>query len=170
MFDYVITTRPLQAREAVRLSVALRETPNILGYLPQELLRFPDALVVTKQPENGFAGVCLTKKLPQNWVDIAVIYVFPEYRTHGIGTALFQRALRDLRAQQKRVLCVSREDSVLRLMREEKMRFIHSWQIPFLLQMAYSRHYLSLYRLGEAIRKQAVYPSQPLFRYAVTER
>ncbi|MDX1931887.1 MAG: GNAT family N-acetyltransferase [Capsulimonadales bacterium] len=160
-------TRPLTEAEALRLSLALRDTPNILGYLPGELTGFSDALVVESTTDGTLAGVCLIKRLPMNWADLAVLYVFPEHRNRGIGTRLFRDAFARLRTERRHILCVSREPSVLRRMEAERMRFIGSWQLPLPVQWAYSRHYMSSYRFREAFRKQAVFPKQPPFRYAV---
>lgn len=161
-----IITRPLTANEADALSQALRNTPNILGYSPHELRRFPDALLVLT-PDGMLAGVCLVKYLPQKWADIAVLYVFPGFRRQGIGERLLFAALARLKLNEWNVLCVSREPSVIRWMGKAEMELVKSPPLPFYASFAYGRHYLSGYRFKEGVRKAFHYGKQPAFRYGV---
>lgn len=163
-----LSERSLGREEAERLSTALKETPNILGYTPRELQNFHEVIVAHADGEDGgAAGVCILKPMPGRWTDIAVIFVFPEYRRRGIGSRLFTAAIQRIRDQKRHVLCVSRDASIIRLMERDGMRFISSMLLPWPVQYAYSIHYSSVYRFKEALRKAAIFRGQPPFRYAV---
>jgi len=164
---YSSTERALTRDEAVRLSAAIRKTPNILGYPPKELQGFPDCLIATLE-DGTFAGVCLTKHLAGVWSEIAVVYVFPEFRGQGIGTALFQAGFRKLQSADQRILCISREPIILRRMEAAGMRYISAWRLPFSIHVVKFWYMQSVYRQCEAFRKIAVFRGQPAFRTAVT--
>jgi len=74
--EFRIAARGLGADEAARLSQALRETPNILGYRPEELQKLPDCLVAETVAGGETAGIFLAKRLAPGWTDMAVLYVF----------------------------------------------------------------------------------------------
>jgi GNAT superfamily N-acetyltransferase len=165
---FVLLDRPLRPDEAQQVSASIRETPNILGYSPRELLSLPSCLVA--ETDTGeLAGVCAVKRLSRNWSEIAFILVFPTYRKQGIGSALFRLACRRLESQGRTALCISRETSVLRLMEEAGMRFVPEWQLPLAVHMARMRHYASVYRFCEGFRKIPMYKNQPPFQYAIRD-
>lgn len=165
---FTLIDRPLRPDEARLVSGAIRETPNILGYSPRELLALPSCLVA--EAENGaFAGVCAIKRFTQKYSEITFILVLPAYRKRGIGAALFHEAFQRLRNQGYTILCISREPSILRLMEEANMNFIAEWRLPLVVHLAKMHHYSSLYRFCEGFRKGPMYSGQPPFRYAVWE-
>ncbi|MBC8103894.1 MAG: GNAT family N-acetyltransferase [Cytophagales bacterium] len=166
-FAYTIRERRLLPDEARMLSSAIRETPNILGYLPRELLAFSSCLVAESTGDGVFAGACLTKHLGRNWCEISLVLVLAGHRRKGVGSALFRAAFEGLREQNRQILCVSREASILRLMEAGGMRFLPEWQLPLPVRIAQARHYSSLYRFREGLRKIPMYRDQPPFRYAV---
>jgi GNAT superfamily N-acetyltransferase len=162
----IITQRSLTEAEATTLSQAIRETANILGYLPRELSKQPVAFVA--EVDGAFAGACVVKRLSSRWSEIGVVLVLPPFRRRGIGSALFEQAFTYLQGENRRVLCTSREPSVLRLMESAGMRFIKEWQLPFAVHVALMRHYSSVYRFKEARRKMPMYKGQPPFRSAIS--
>ena len=164
---FSLVERALTRDEAVRLSAAIRETPNILGYPPKELQTFRHCLIA-ETDTGAFAGVCILKRLAGSWWDLAVVYVFPEYRGQGIGTALFLAGFRHLQDSGQHILCTSREATILRLMAAQGMCDIPDWRLPLGVHLAKSRHYmLSGYRWREAFRKAPMYHDQPPFRTMV---
>lgn len=160
-----ITRRSLTETEAAILSQAIRETPNILGYLPRELAKQPVAFVA--QVEGEFAGACVVKRLSRHWSDIGAVLVLPEFRKQGIGSVLFRQSFAHLQSENRHILCTSREPFILRLMEQAGMRFVHEWQLPFVVHWALMRHYANGYRVKEGWRKMPMYKGQPPFRSAI---
>lgn len=163
---FTIESRPLCPDEAAQMSAAIRETPNILGYLPRELLTFGPCYVVQTE-EGQFAGACVVKKLSARWWEIAAIVVLPAFRKQGIGAALFHQALDDLKQRNVPILCVSCEPSVLRLMERAQMRFVSDTRLPLVVHFAKMRHYSSWYRTREGFRKMPLYHGIGPFKSAV---
>jgi GNAT superfamily N-acetyltransferase len=165
---FTLVDRPLLPDEAHQVSAAIRETANILGYSPQELLKIPSCLIA-EAGDGGFAGVCAIKRYSPKCSEIVFILILPDYRRQGIGSALFREAFRRLREENQTILCISREPSILRLMEEMEMRFVSEWRMPPLVQLAKFRHYANLYRFRESFRKAPMYRGQPPFRYALKD-
>jgi GNAT superfamily N-acetyltransferase len=165
---FTLLDRPLRPEEAQLISEAIRETPNILGYSPQELLAISSCLIA--EAEGGeLAGVCVVKSLSRQWSEMAFLIVLPAHRKKGVGTALFRKAFLRLSSQGVTILCISREPSVLRLMDEAGMQYLPEWRLPLAVHLAKIRHYSSLYRFREGFRKIPLYQNQPPFQYAVKE-
>ncbi len=96
---FTLLDRPLRPDEAQQVSAAIRETPNILGYSPRELLCIPSCLVA-ETGSGEIAGICGLKRLSRKWSEIAFILVFSPYRKQGIGSALFRLACRRLESRE----------------------------------------------------------------------
>ena len=163
---FTLVDRPLRREEAQQISEAIRETPNILGYSPRELLSF-GACLVAEAANGEMAGVCVVKRVARHWSELTFLIVLPAFRQQGIGSALFRTAFQRLSDGGDTILCISRETSILRLMEEAQMRFIPEWQLPLAVHLAKMRHYSSFYRFREGFRKTPMYQGQPPFRYAV---
>ena len=163
---FTLVDRPLLPEEAQQVSRAIRETPNILGYSPRELLSFASCLIM-ETTDGDLAGVCVTKHLSRSCSEIGFILILPLYRRQGIGSALFHIALQRLVEQRRTILCVSREPSILRLMEASGMRFLPEWRLPVAVHLARMRHYSNAYRFCESFRKMPMYRNQPPFRCAI---
>lgn len=165
---FILVDRPLRPHEAHQVSSAIRETANILGYPPRELLAIRSC-IVAEADDGTLAGVCAIKRLSRTCSEIAFILVLPDYRRQGIGSALFRQAFQRLADQEQTIICISREPSVLRLMEEAGMRFLPEWRLPLIAHLARMRHYASAYRFRESFRKIPLYRCQPPFRYAIRD-
>ncbi len=166
--SFTLVDRPLLPDEARQVSAAIRETANILGYAPGELLKIPSCLIA-EASDGGFAGLCVVKRYSPTCSEIVFIVILPAYRKQGIGSALFREVFRRLREEKQTILCISRESSVLRLMEEADMRFVPEWRLPLAVHLAKFRHYANIYRFCESFRKGPMYRSQPPFRYALKD-
>lgn len=167
---FTLEERRLRQEEATLLSAALRETPNILGYLPRELTKYAGCLIAVTEEGTRLAGVCIPKRPAPGWSEVAILYVFADYRNQGLGSVLFHAMLDRLRATGDTIYCISREPSVLGWMTGAGMHFVPDWRLPFLVQFARWRHYQSLYRFRETLRKARLYRGQPPFRCAVLKK
>ncbi len=164
-----IVHRPLTRAEAVRLHLALKETPNILGYTVRELQRFSDVYAAEDKNESGetkFAGACFSVDLMQGWTEIAALCVLPEWRSCGIGAALFAAAWQRAQQRQRHLYVLSRNPQVIHWMRARGMQVDGShFRAPAAVQWYMARHMASGYRFREAFRKRrAIAQCPPLLQ------
>ena len=146
--------RRLTPVEAIILHDELKTTPNILGYLPEELLTFGTGLVAVDADTGAFAGACLTKDLRWQWSDIALLYVCPAYRGAGLAARLFDAAYTNLQARARHIYVFSRTPTVIRWMRERGMTVsVSPFAAPFAANIDAFWHMMSRYRWQEAGRK-----------------
>ena len=148
-----IIHRPLTQAEAGQVHLALKDTPNILGYTVRELMRLSDVYV--GEEEGRFAGVCFSVDLRQNWTEIAVLCVLPEFRGRGVGHALFQAAWERARARRRHVYVLSRNPQVVEWMKAQKMEIGGKMRhAPAAVHWHMARHMASGYRITEGFRKR----------------
>lgn len=159
----MLIQRPLTPSEAVVLHEELKTTPNIIGYLPQELTRFKEVFVA--EVDGSFAGACLSKDLLFGWTDIAVLYVLPAFRGQGVGAELYTAGWEQARRRGRHIVTLSRSPEVIHLMKRFGMEVSTSmWSAPLALHLHMNRHMMSLYRMREAARKSNRMQTQsPLF-------
>ena len=147
-----MTHRPLSLEEAQTLHELIRLTPNILGYLTRELLRFRDVWVA--EADGAFAGACLSVDLPFGWTEIAVLYVVEEFRGKGIGGALFERACRTIESRGRHIFVISRTPSVLKMMGDRGMVLQKDFlKAPLAVHIYNQKYMASCYRTVEMFRK-----------------
>ena len=148
-----IIHRPLMQAEAVRVHLALKDTPNILGYTVQELTRLLD--VYAAEAEGQFAGLCFSVDLGRNWTEIAAVCVLPEFRGRGIGHALFQAAWERAQKRRRHVYMLSRNPQVIEWMSARGMEVGGKMRrAPLAVHWHLARHMASGYRMTEGFRKR----------------
>ena len=158
--------RSLTRDEAETLHALIRLTPNILGYRTAELMGFNDVWIA--EWEGTFAGACLLVDLPLGWTEIAVLYVLEEFRGKGIGKELFDRAWRMAQDRKRSIYVISRDASVLKLMRERGMRIERNLlKAPLAVHLYNGKYMASPYRIGEALRKIPLSRGKPPFLFGV---
>ncbi len=159
-----IVHRPLTLPEAQRLHEALRETPNILGYTVRELLGLSD--VFAAQEDGKFAGVCFSVDMAQNWTEIAVLFVLPQFSGLGIGTALFKAAWDRANERGRHVYMLSRNPQVVGWMRARGMEVrAAGWKAPLAVHGYMARYMASRHRWSESFRKRrAIRQCPPLMQ------
>ena len=162
-----ITHRPLTREEAIRLHQDLKSTPNILGYTVRELLRLSDVYVA--EVNDAFAGACWSVDLACGWTEIAVLYVFPEFRGEGIGCRLFDCAWSSARSRQRHLYILSRNPQVIQWMKERGMTVNGKlWCAPLAVQWYMTWYMTSWYRWCESIRKhRAIQQCPPLLQGSI---
>lgn len=145
--------RPLTLPEARLLADALRDTPHVLGYLPAELTAFR-IVRVARAPGGALAGACLCRDLAGGWSEISLCCVLPEHRGRGIGRALLDQSLADLRARGRKVYVLSRTPEVVRWMERAGFTLTRNpFAAPWPVHLYALRHYASAHRFREARRK-----------------
>jgi GNAT superfamily N-acetyltransferase len=147
-----IVYRPLTPDEARLLHHELRTTPNIIGYTTGELRAKRDVFV--GEIGGRFAGLFFSVDLPFGWTELAVLYVLPEFRGHGLGRALFDAAFQRAEERKRHILILSRNPAVVGWMREKGMDVT---AVGIKAPLAYHLHSLVYmahpYRNLEAFRK-----------------
>jgi GNAT superfamily N-acetyltransferase len=144
--------RRLTDTEAKQLHEELKTTPNIFGYTINELVRFRDVFIA--EAEGRFAGACISKDLHFGWTDIAVLYILPEFRGRGLGSALYTAAWQRAWQRGRHIFTLSCSPEVIHLMERFGMELRpEMWKAPLAVHLHMNRHMMSLYRIKEAIRK-----------------
>lgn len=159
----MLIQRKLTHAEASVLHEELKTTPNILGYVPGELLRFTEVFVA--EVEGNFAGVCLSKDLAFGWTDIAVLYILPAFRGRGLGRELYTAAWQRAQQRGRHIFTLSRSPEVIHLMERFGMELTRSmWKAPLAVHLHMNRHMMNWYRIREAMRKsKQMHAQSPLF-------
>jgi len=148
-----IVHRPLTQSEAVLVHLALKDTPNILGYTVRELTRLSD--VYAAEEDGQFAGVCFSVDLRQNWTEIAALCVLPEFRGRGIGRALFDAAWERAQERRRHVYMLSRNPQVIGWMQARGMDVGGKFRdAPPAVHWYMASHMASGYRMREGFRKR----------------
>lgn len=147
-----IVHRPLTLEEARLLHRELKSTPNIIGYTVGELRAKRDVFV--GEVDGRFAGLFFSVDLPFGWTELAVLYVLPAFRGHGLGRTLFDSAYRRAEERRRHIFVLSRNPAVVEWMREKGMEVS---AVGFKAPLAYHLHsffYMAHpYRNIEAFRK-----------------
>ena len=159
-----IIHRPLTQSEAALVHLALKDTPNILGYTVRELTRLSDVYAATA--DGQFAGMCFSVDLRQNWTEIAAVCVLPEFRGRGIGHALFNAAWEQAQARRRHVYVLSRNPQVIGWMTARGMEVGGKMRdAPLVVHWHLARHMASGYRMTEGFRKRkAIRECPPLLQ------
>lgn len=146
--------RPLTRSEAEQVHEALKETPNILGYTVRELLKLTD--VFAAEADGGvFAGVCFSVDMPQNWTEIAAVFVFPDFEGRGLGTALFDAAWARAEARRRHLYLLSRNPQVVKWMQARGMEVSAAgWKAPLAVHWYMAGYMASRHRWTESFRKR----------------
>jgi GNAT superfamily N-acetyltransferase len=114
-----VTQRMLTTDEARTIHLALRTTPNILGYTIGELKSQRQMFVATVEGE--FAGICFNTDLLFGWTEIAVLYVLDHHQGKGIGKTLFDTAFAQCQERQRHIFILSRNPVVVHWMEQKGM-------------------------------------------------
>jgi GNAT superfamily N-acetyltransferase len=160
--------------EAKFLIEQIKFTPNIIGYTLKEWLN-AEHIIVAKNEYGELLGVCLSYDIAESWTKIAVLLVLKEFRSQGIGKALFYNSVADAISRQKNVYTISCNPIVINLMdRLQFTKFNSLLKFP----EAYQKHKLTIYfdnlqwlvnsyRMQEIIRKKLVYKLNDPFFYGL---
>lgn len=155
-----VVHRPLSLVEAKQVHAALKETPNILGYTVRELTHFSDVFVA--EVDGMFAGVCFSVDLTQNWTEIAVLFVLPEFEGQGLGTALFEAAWARAGQRRRHLYVLSRNPQVVGWMKARGMEVgAVGWKAPWAVQWYMARYMASRHRWAEGFRKRRAISACP---------
>jgi GNAT superfamily N-acetyltransferase len=172
-----IIKRKVNESEARLLVRHIKSTPNIVGYTFDEWLNNEHTFIA--EDELGqLLGACLNYDINPKWTKIAALYVLEEFRSKGIGKALFYESVNDATNRGKNVYTISCNSIVLNIMSElEFTTFTNLIEFPSAYiddRLGFYIHTLewlsSAYRIKEIIRKQFVCRPQQPFVYGLKSR
>jgi GNAT superfamily N-acetyltransferase len=165
MSNFLIKNRQLKSHEIDLVINAIKRTPNITGYTKKEWEKFGRVFVAEVNME--FAGVAVNVSISDEWEELAVLLVLEKFRGQGIGKALFNVALEDIKTKHKNAYTTSRNPIVLKLMKENGFKFLSLSKLPLPITLFNLKFICSFYRLSEFLRKQKAFPKQEAFKYGV---
>jgi N-acetylglutamate synthase-like GNAT family acetyltransferase len=157
-----IGKRSLSKSEAEIISSEIALTPNIIGYLPYELTRLDDVLVIENQTEIiGMLAYIETKK----FIDLKIIIVREKFRHEGYGSELFH-AFFDLQVTTKKpIYTVTKDPAMIHLVKGAGFVPVRLFQLPVPCILHQSKMIFSRYRIKELIRKSIEFRGGAKFSY-----
>lgn len=169
-----IIKRKIRESEAKLLVERIKFTPNIIGYTIEEWLGSEHVFIAEDQ-QGELMGACLNYDIARDWTKIAALYVLDEFRSKGIGKALFYESFNDSIARQKNIYTISCNPIVISLMGELEFTIfggLQDFPASYVAdQVDFYLHTLqwlaSPYRIMEITRKQFVCRPQQPFLYGL---
>lgn len=157
-----ISKRTLSKGEAVIFSKEITQTPNIVGYLPRELLKLSNVLVIENKTEIiGILAYVETKK----FVDLKLMIIRGKFRGKGYGAKLFKNCTDLLADTKKPMYAVTKNPVVIHLLKQAGFVQVRFIQLPVPCMLHQLRMIFSLYRIKEFIKKSIQFPREAKFTY-----
>lgn len=157
-----IEKRKLTKEEAEIISDEIKNTDNIVGYLPSELVDFGDFLVV--KDGDIFIGVLLYKEYI-NFVDFKIFFIRKAFRCKGYGKLLFANFLKEVNNSKKMIYTVTRNPIVAILVKEVGFMEVNFFQLPLGIILHQVKMLFSRYRIKEFYRKGLLNPKKEKYSY-----
>jgi len=145
----------------------IQKTVNITGYTKKEWAHFNTIFIAYY--EQNFAGVCVNISINNQWEELAVLFVLPQFQGKGIGTLLFETGLHAILSEGKKAYTTSRNELVITMMKQQKFQFVPLKKLPLSIQFFNLRFVLSSYRIQEFFRKKMYSSKLPEFMFGVKE-
>jgi GNAT superfamily N-acetyltransferase len=161
--SFLFQRRSLTQEEAVHLIRRIADEPNITGYNIREWTRSRDIFLLYDLAQRRVAATVLVHHLLGRWSEIAVVYVFPEYRSMNLATQLLQQTIYTIRFEPRSYVIYYADAKMERLLsrcgftifdtEQSIFRFHTPWRLYF--SVLYKPQWLSnLYRIKEIYRKR----------------
>lgn len=141
--------RNLTAQEVETISDEIKNTKNITGYTPAELLKLGNMLVAIE--DKTITGVLYYKE-HQKFIDLKIMIVIAKWRGRGIGRELFQKFIAKAK-KNKKIYTITKSPEVIALISKAGFKNVGWFGLPVLAQLNEIAKGFSLYRIKEAFRK-----------------
>lgn len=115
--NITITKRAMTTAEADLLVDRVKRTPNIIGYSRQEWLSSKHTLIA-EAVDGSLAGACLNYNVHRSWRKISALIVLENYRSQGVGKALFYKSCDEAILEKKNIYTISANPIVLKMMQD----------------------------------------------------
>ncbi|MFC4608491.1 GNAT family N-acetyltransferase [Streptomyces maoxianensis] len=177
--EFELQRRPLTRSEAAEIMRHIKDSPDITGYSAAEWTGRRDTFALVSPKTGKLAGALLVHHLVGRWSEIAVVFLFEEYRGGGLGRQLLQGALRTLKSADRKLLLFFCSPGMGRLSAEagfdilaDEAEFTRgSLRRKLFLSVLYKAQWLcSAYRLREIRRKRREFACSFEFKVAVLMR
>lgn len=164
MRTQIISKRKLSKLEAVDFAAQITETPNIVGYLPKELQRLNDVIVIGNRNQ---AEAMLVYVETGEFIDLKILIVKKESRGHGLGHKLFLDFIERFGKTPKPIYCVTKNKIVIEMLEQQGFKKIGFYNLPLPCILHQSKMIFSLYRTKEYLRKLIKFHGQDKFKYYI---
>jgi len=171
---FVLRRRSPTVAEAKKLVMAIRDTPKISAYPVSAWMK--GGALLAELEDGTVAGACLQDDFFGRWTEIAVLFVFEEFRGWGIGAALLAEARALLHARRRHVMIMSNNPLVTGMLPKHRFQILpsraefpdnlrpHRAALTWIYDL---RWWMSAYRIREIIRKRRVFGRQPPYTYGL---
>lgn len=139
-------------------------TDNIAGYLPSELLRFGEMIVL--EDNDGTAQGIVYYAEHKTFLDLKLMIVKESARGKGYGRALFESTKEHLKNIGKIVYTVTRNPITMKMAEEVGLKRVSFLQLPVPIILNQIKMAFSFYRAKEVFRKGLF--GKPKFTYWIT--
>lgn len=144
----------------------LRHDQNITGLSASEIIHAPKVIVA--MIDGRAVGFCTAHSPLPSCAVLSVLFVHPDFRSRGIGCAMFIRMSQELQSSSRTVVASSRNPAVLAWLRENRYNIYASlWKLPTSAIICLVWHACSWYRLRQFIWKKTHGYSLDHFQYAI---
>jgi GNAT superfamily N-acetyltransferase len=176
---FELQRRPLTRPEAAEIMLRIRESSRITGYSAAEWTGRRDTFALVDPVTGRLAGALLVHHLVGGWSEIAVVFLFEEYRGRGLGRQLLQGALRTLATADRKLLLFFcspdmgglAAEAGFEILADEEEFARGSVRRRLFLSVLYKAQWLcSVYRLREMRRKRREFACSFEFKVAVLTR
>jgi GNAT superfamily N-acetyltransferase len=161
--NFLFQRRSLTLGETVPLIQSIANEPNITGYSTREWMRSRDVFLLYDKEHHRIAAAILVHHLLSRWSEIAVVYVYPEYRGLNLATILLQQTIETLRFKQRKYIIYYSDSRMENLLNRcgfttssgdnSVLHLRTSWRVYF--STIYKPQWLcNLYRIKELHRKR----------------
>ncbi|MFB8027802.1 MULTISPECIES: hypothetical protein [unclassified Streptomyces] len=171
--------RPLTRPEAAEVMREIRQSPHITGYSAGEWTGRRDTFALVDTGTGRLAGALLVHHLAGRWSEIAVVFLFDEYRGRGLGQRMLRGALCALEPGGRDLLLFFCSSGMGRIAGESGFDVLAgeaeftrgSLRRRLFLSVLYKAQWLcSAYRLREIRRKKREFRCSFAFKVAVMTR
>jgi N-acetylglutamate synthase-like GNAT family acetyltransferase len=162
MTDASITHRQLTRKEAGILSEEIKQTPGITGYLPEQLMRIKDVLIL--ESNGNFIGAfCYTET--NHFIERKLLLIREKYRGKGYGTQLLGRFAVMYGSTSKPIYAVTKNPITIELLCAAGYVKVPFRKLPVRIILNQIMMIFSVYRIREYVRKQFAFPGSGEFSY-----
>ncbi|WP_406462036.1 hypothetical protein OHB07_10810 [Streptomyces sp. NBC_00111] len=176
---FLLQHRPLTRPEAAGIMREIRKSPDITGYSEGEWTGRRDTFALMDTGTGRLAGALLVHHLAGRWSEMAVVFLFEEYRGRGLGPRMLQGAIRALEPADRDLLLFFCSSGMGRIAGESGFDVLAgeaeftrgSLRRTLFLSVLYKAQWLcNAYRLREIRRKKREFQCSFAFKVAVMTR
>lgn len=165
--------RKIEFKEAKYLVEKIKLTPNIMGYSMDEWIKSNNVYVV-EDVHGNIMGACLSSDISHDWISIAALFVFPEFRGQGFGKSLLYASINDALSNNKKIYITTANPIIISII--DKFNFVSFDSLTKLFINVPNKLYFFFYyikwisnefRFREIIRKSMFLRSESKFIFAI---